>query len=267
MTTPNVPYRFEFEVEVPGSAEQVWDAVATANGISSWMMETELDEREGGRVVFHMGPDDSSEGTVTGWEPPHRIVYEEPSWAALAGQDPTSVTPLVTEFLVEASSGGTCVVKVVSSAFGQGAEWEQEFFDQMGKGWAPMFEHLRLYLTHFPGQQVTRLEAAVDVRGTPESAAGSVRRALGVEAPGETVEVIGAKGEVERVADDSVLLRLTDPVAGLLACFSYGTGEDTARLWVAGYLFSDTAAAYVEREQPKWQAWLEGLGLEVAKTG
>ena len=35
MTSPDVPHRFEIEVEVPGTPEQVWQAIATANGISS----------------------------------------------------------------------------------------------------------------------------------------------------------------------------------------------------------------------------------------
>ena len=48
MTTPNIPHRFEFEVEVPGTPEQVWQAIATAEGISSWMMPTELEPRVGG---------------------------------------------------------------------------------------------------------------------------------------------------------------------------------------------------------------------------
>jgi uncharacterized protein YndB with AHSA1/START domain len=148
MTTPDVPHRFELTVEVPGTPEQVWDAIATANGISSWMLPTELEEREGGTVVFHMGPEMSSKGTVTGWDPPRRLVYEEPEWYALVDQEP-NVTPLVSEFLVEATSGGTCVVRVVSSAFGTGADWEGEFFADMAKGWTPMFDHLRLYLTHF----------------------------------------------------------------------------------------------------------------------
>ena len=34
-TTPNVPYRLEFSVEVPGTPEQVWQAVATATGMSA----------------------------------------------------------------------------------------------------------------------------------------------------------------------------------------------------------------------------------------
>jgi uncharacterized protein YndB with AHSA1/START domain len=265
MTKPDVPHRFELTVEVPGTPEQVWDAIATAKGISAWMMTTDMEEREGGAVVFHMGPGASSEGAVTGWDPPRRFEYEEPYWAALAEQDPTTVTPLVTEFLVEARSGGTCVVRVVSSAFGTGADWEQEFFDQMAQGWTPMFEHLRLYLTHFPGQHVTSLEAGADIAGPPADAVSAIRRALGIDAVGQSVDARGATGIVEVIGEQNVLLRLTDPVAGLLAFYAFGAG-DTTKAGIGGYLFSDGAAKYVEREQPEWQAWLDRVAAESPAT-
>jgi uncharacterized protein YndB with AHSA1/START domain len=258
MTTPHVPLRLEFSVEVPGTPEQVWDAIATAHGITAWMMPTELEEREGGAVVFHMGPDSSSEGTVVRWDPPHRLVYEEPGWAELVDQDPTTVTPLASEFLVEATSGGTCVVKVVSSAFGSGADWEREFFDEMAKGWMPMFDHLRLYLTHFPGQRVTPFEAIVDVTTDPATAVATIRGALGVEEAGSPVSVLGAKAEVERIGDDNVLLRLTEPVPGLVSFFAYQP-PDATQVRLGGYLFSDDAPAYVEREALAWQGWLEDV--------
>ena len=54
-TTPNVPLRLELTFEMPGTPEQVWDAIATANGISAWFLPTDLEEREGGAVAFHMG--------------------------------------------------------------------------------------------------------------------------------------------------------------------------------------------------------------------
>src|ERR687891_698110 len=129
--TPNTPLRLEFEVEVPGTAEQVWHAIATGPGNTAWFLPTDIEERDGGALCFHMPPDGDSPGTVTGWDPPRRFAYEEPNWASLAGREGAPVTPLATEFLVEARSGGTCVVRVVSSAFGSGADWENEFFDEM----------------------------------------------------------------------------------------------------------------------------------------
>ena len=76
MTTPDVPLRLEFEIEVPGTPEQVWDALATAAGISAWFLPTDSDERLGGRLVTHMGPEDTP-ADIVGWDPPHRFAYEE----------------------------------------------------------------------------------------------------------------------------------------------------------------------------------------------
>ncbi len=38
------------EVAVPGSPEQVWQAIATGAGISTWFVPTDVQETEGGRI-------------------------------------------------------------------------------------------------------------------------------------------------------------------------------------------------------------------------
>ena len=262
-TTPDVPLRMELTFELPGTAEQVWEAIATANGISSWMLPTELEEREGGRVVFHMGDDIASEGTVTGWDPPRRLVYEEPDWPALAGHAGAAVTPLVSEFLVEARSGGSCVLRVVTSGFGTGAEWEREFFDDMARSWAPTFDVLRLYLTHFPGQRVTSLSASAPVGGRAADVLDAMRAELGGGAVGDRVECRGHVGEVALASDMGVVVRVTEPVPGFLSFFAHDRGDEGAVAALEGHLFSDGAAAYVERERPAWDAWLADLGATV----
>jgi uncharacterized protein YndB with AHSA1/START domain len=265
--TPDVPLRMEIAVEVPGTPEQVWDAIATGNGITSWFMPTDLEEREGGAILFHMG-DDESPGTVTGWEPPHRFAIVEEEWSALTGHEDAAVTPLVSEFLVEAKSGGTCVLRVVSSAFGTGADWEQEFFDDMEKEWRPYFENLRLYLTHFPGQKVTPLMVSATVEGPLDAVWSAVRKDLGVEAVGQEVSARGMVGIVERlgVAPEisALLLRLSEPVPGFLGLSAHGPAEGPVITFIVGYFFSDDAAAYVEREEPAWKSWIEGFAVRVA---
>jgi uncharacterized protein YndB with AHSA1/START domain len=258
MSTPDVPLRMALDFELPGTPEQVWAAIATADGISSWFLRTEVEQHEGGAIVTYMGEDGSSPGTVTGWDPPHRFAYEEPGWAAIMGHEGAPVTPLATEFLVEARSGGTCVVRVVSSAFGVGAEWEREAFENMEKGWAPFFQLLRLYLAHFAGQRATRLSVDADLPGSPEAVASAMRQALAVEAPGQPVNARGLAGNVEQIGEDHVLLRLTDPVPGYVAFFAYDKGNGTSGAQIQGYLFSGDAPAYVERERPAWKAWLDG---------
>jgi uncharacterized protein YndB with AHSA1/START domain len=260
---PDVPLRVELTFELPGTAEQVWQAIATGNGITSWFMPTDLEEREGGTIVTHMG-ETSSPGKVTGWEPHRRFAYEEPEWAALAGHEGADVSPLVTEFLIEAQSGGTCVLRVVSSAFGTGADWEEEFLVEMEKGWRPFFDRLRLYLVHFPGQQVTPLEAGQTVKGSGAGVLAAMRKSLGVEEVGQSVDARGLAGQVERIGESEMLLRVTDPVPGFLGFVAYSTGEDEAMALVQGHLFSAAAPAFVERERPGWQEWLEGLAIPAA---
>lgn len=260
MSTPDVPLRLDMTFELPGTAEQVWDAIATARGISSWFLPTDVDEREGGAIVLHMG-DEHSPGTVTGWDPPRRFAYEETEWARLMGHDGAPVTPMATEFLIEARSGGTCVVRVVTSAFGAGADWEREAFESMEKGWTPFFQHLRLYLEHFAGQRATRLAVAADMPGSPERAVSAMRRAIGIGKPGQRVVARDLGGQVDRIQDDHLLLLLTDPMPGYLALYAYDKGDGVSGAEVGGYLFAADADEYVEREQPAWQAWLTGLAV------
>jgi uncharacterized protein YndB with AHSA1/START domain len=262
MTNPDVSHRFELELEVPGTPEQVWRAIATAEGITSWMLPTELDARPGGVLTFHMGPDAESSGRVRVFEPVRRFVYEE-DWATLVGHAGADVSPLVTEFVVEARSGGTCVVRVVTSAFGTGADWENEFFEEMGKGWAPMLDNLRLYLTYFPDQHATSLFAAATFPATPEAVIAAVHRELAVGAVGDPVDVRGLHGRLERMIDRyHLLLRVDDPLRGFLSFFAFGAAEESA-IHLVGHLFGADAPGYVEREQPAWQSWLEGVATDV----
>ena len=100
----------QVEVEVPGTPEQVWQAIATGPGVSSWFVPTEVDERDGGKVVSHFGPGMDSIATTTAWEPPHRFAAESHDLGPNA-------PPMATEWIVEARSGGVCVVRVVHSLF------------------------------------------------------------------------------------------------------------------------------------------------------
>jgi uncharacterized protein YndB with AHSA1/START domain len=265
MTEPDVPLRLELSFELPGTPEQVWDAIATAHGISSWFLPTDLEERDGGSVCFHMGDEDSSPGTVTGWDPPRRFAIVEPEWAALGGQDPASVTPMATEFLVEARSGGTCVVHIVSSAFGSGADWEQEFFDEMEKGWLPFFDNLRLYLTHFPGQRATSLTVSAPVAGDAGRVWSALRQAVGATELGSVVDVRGLTGRVVRLGGPpaalELLVQLDGPMPGFVGFSTYEQDAGVATASIQGYLFSPEAAAYVAQERDSWKVWLAGLAV------
>ncbi|NHC16539.1 SRPBCC family protein [Motilibacter deserti] len=261
MTTPDVPLRGEKTIELPGTPEQVWQAIATAEGLKAWMVPAELEEREGGAVRFELGVGVESRGTVTGWDPPRRLEYSEPDWATMGGPEDAVVTPLVSEFLIEARSGGTCVLRVVSSAFGTGADWEREYFEEMMSGWLPMLDTLRLYLEHFPGQRAAYMNVQADLPGGPEAVNAALRGAVGADAPGQSAGVRGHKGEAETVTEGSLLLRVSDPVPGFLNFYIWPRDDGITTAGVTGYLYGEDAAGYVEREEPEWKAWLQGLAV------
>jgi uncharacterized protein YndB with AHSA1/START domain len=148
VTNPEQPdrveHRMERTYEVAATPEQVWDAIATADGIAAWMVPTRLDPRIGGAVSFDVGSF-WSHGVVTDYTPNHRFAYVEP-WPTIGNHDLSSVTPIATEFLIETASGGSCVIRVVSSAYGSGADWENEFFAEMVDGWIAMLDK---FATHF----------------------------------------------------------------------------------------------------------------------
>lgn len=255
-----VPYHLEFAVHVPGTPEQVWDAIATAKGMSAWFMPTRMEERVGGLLRFDMGPEMGSDGVVTEWDAPRKIVYQE-DWAALMGVGEDQLSALTSEFVVEAQSGGTCIVRVTSSGFGTGAEWEAGFWESMGENWKPYFEHLRLYLSDFAGQEASNLEASAVLPQAADDLWVTVRRAAGLVDEGEPFAVNGSAGIVTTAGARRALVRVTEPVHGMLslAVFDDGMEEGTAVAEARGYFFGAEAPGYVEREQPSWKAWLESL--------
>jgi uncharacterized protein YndB with AHSA1/START domain len=266
MTTPDVPHRFELTLEVPASADQVWHAIATGDGVSSWFLPHEIEGRVGGRFVAHMGEDLSSTGHVTGWEPPRRFAFEE-DWATLVGHPEADVTPLATEFLVEARSGGSCVVRVVSSAFGTGADWEGEFFEEMGRYWEPFFDLLRLYAGRFAGQRAATRTVDAEIVAPQGAVARAMQAALGVTAPGQPLAALGLVGTTVRVHDAYILVEVTAPVAGYASLAALPAGPDKAdrtAAQVKAWLFGPDAETALDEAAPAWQAWLAGLPVTEA---
>ena len=167
----------QVEVEVPGTPEQVWQAIATGPGVGAWFVPTEMDGRVGGTVTSHFGGGMDSVSTITEWDAPHRFV-KEGSWGPNA---PT----VATEWTVEARGGGTCIVRVVHSLFAETDDWDNQLTG-VESGWPSFFRILRLYLEHFAGQPSSQIQLLAmprgrgrmgEARGRPESRGGSAGRA------------------------------------------------------------------------------------------
>lgn len=247
----------QIECEVPGAPDQVWQAIATGPGISSWLFPTQVEERAGGAIEFDMGSGMKSSGTVTVWQPPQRFCYEEPGWAENA-------PPLVTEFVIEPQSGGTCRVRLVSSLSTSKDEWDHHL-EGMKKGWPPYFAVLRLYLSYFAGQP----SAPIRLLQTTDAAEAEIWQrmihALGVAGSGVgqplRVDESGGPsltGTIESLGERELIARVEGPLPGIVL-MNVGTWEGRVHAAVGFYCYGEHAAALAARHEPEWARWLEQL--------
>jgi uncharacterized protein YndB with AHSA1/START domain len=248
----------ELRFEVPGSPEDVWQAIATGPGISAWFTPSEVDERVGGKVTFQMGGGMESTGSVTIWQPNELFAYEEPTWLEGA-------PPLATEFHIQAQSGGTCIIRLVHSLFTDSQEWDEQF-DGFAKGWPPYFEVLRRYLADYRGLVCSSVRLMGTSNKSEEAAWMELRQLLGIagKTPGEAYQTQIAdrevRGEVLRTATDpnsfcEALLRVTEPAPGLAvvgACLWGGN----VQVALGFFFYGDRGATVVPAIQVKFEAWM-----------
>jgi uncharacterized protein YndB with AHSA1/START domain len=246
------------EVEVPGTPEEVWRAIATGPGISSWFVPSQVEERVGGAVTASFGPGMDSVSTITAWDPPRRFAAD--SRDDMGPGDPT----VATEWIVEARSGGTCVVRVVHGWFA-GSDDRDAQFEGHEHGWAAFFRILRLYLAHFRGQPCSAFQL-MGVGAEPKSRAwDALTGSLGLTGAAVGQRVTSSAGApplaglVERAGQpeypEELLLRLEEPAPGLAHLFAMPMGG-RIYLPIRIYLYGDQAPAAAARAEPLWQAWM-----------
>jgi uncharacterized protein YndB with AHSA1/START domain len=248
----------QVEVEVPGTPEEVWQAIATGPGISAWFAPAEFEERDGKPVTMttNFGPGMESRSVVTAWDAPRTFASEADGWS------PGS-PPIATEWSVEARAGGVCVVRVVQSLFASTDDWDDQLIGTEA-GIPGAFRVLRIYLTHFRGQRSAFMQFMVPVAGTPADAWATLTTALGFNGAGVGqgwAVPVGAPalgGVVEHVnqSPPGALLRLDEPGPGTAVLFTMDFGESVMAAF-SFYLYGDQAAANVAREMPRWQAWIQ----------
>jgi uncharacterized protein YndB with AHSA1/START domain len=260
----------QVEVELPGTPEQIWRAIATGPGISAWFCPTDLEERNGGKMVMHMAPGMDSEATITVWEPPKRLAADAPGWMP-------DMPPVATEWTIEARPGGTCLVRVVHSLFASTDDWDNQL-EGTESGWPGFFRILRLYLLHYPGQPCSSIQAMAMGSGDAMDAWKKLAGALGLEKATVGQKVGGAGGapvfagtvEMEENAKDhhGLLVRLEQPAPGLASLGAVNCSGMVMAM-ITFYLYGDRAHAAAQRDTQPWQEWLAKLfpQAEAAGTG
>ena len=249
----------QVETEVPGTPEQVWKAIGSAEGISSWFVPARIDTDANGQpkqLVLHFGPGMDSVKDITVWDPPHRFAAE--------GELGPGAPKMATEWIVEGRSGGTCIVRVVHHLFASTDDWDDQL-EGMESGWPAFFNILRLWLTHFQG----RPGSSFNVMGTSSDSEPDVWRSLlatlgltnsspgaPIQTPADSPQLTGV---VETVGiakhPNGMLLRIDGPAPGILSMGAHTMGGMTCAVFCF-YFYGERAAAAVAEQEPMWTTWM-----------
>jgi uncharacterized protein YndB with AHSA1/START domain len=255
----------QVEVEVPGTPEEVWQAIATGPGISSWFVPTRMEERQGGEIVSNFGPGMDCPATITAWEAPRRF-------AAEATMGPPGSPTVATEWIIEARAGGKCLVRVVHSLFASTDDWDNQL-DGLEKGWPPIFRILRRNLESFKGMACSAMQIISFYSDSTSNAWEKLGGDLGLlkvaegqkwSAPDGFPRMTGVSLG-QGMNSSTVLLRIDTPVPGTAYIGIFPCGG-MVQVYLAIYLYGAEAKAAVERDEPTWQKWM-GERFPMAQTG
>ena len=255
---PNGRRSISVEVEVPGTPEEVWDAIATGPGISKWFVPAQVEPHVGGKMTLNFGPGMDSVSEVTAWEAPHRF-------SAISNGMGPNAPEMATEWTVEARDGGTCTVRVVHSLFAETDEWDDQIGGMEG-GWPSFFAVLRMYLSHYKGQPGAHFQVMAPVAGTTVEGWRALMGKLGMPPLSAGVRVQAQEGTaplagvVEKVGPEShpnqMIVRLDEPSPGAAVLTTCGMGEQS--FFVGSFYFFGPGATEGLKAEKAWQDWLGG---------
>jgi uncharacterized protein YndB with AHSA1/START domain len=246
----------QVEVEVQGTPEEVWRAIATGPGVSAWFVPTKIEEREGGQIVSNFGPGMECPATITSWEALKRFIAE-------SEMGPPGSPKVATEWTIEARAGGKCIVRVVHSLFASTDDWDNQL-DGLEKGWPAIFRILQRYLETFKSGACSAMQF-VSISTEPAAKTweklggelGLLKIAEGQKwsAPDGFPCLAGVSLGLGMTAD-TVLLALDTPVRGTAYIGAFPCGG-MAQVYMAIYLYGAGARAGAERDEPIWQKWID----------
>jgi uncharacterized protein YndB with AHSA1/START domain len=237
------------EMALDADPEQVWDAIATGPGLDSWFMgRNAVEPGDGGTVRTAFG-NYTPVSTVTAWEPHRRLAHH-------SGEDEDGRF-VAYEFLIEGRGHGSTVLRVVTSGFLPGDDWQDEY-EAMTLGSEMFLRTLATYVRHFAGRVATPITAFGPPTADWELARATLHGALELTA---TV----AEGNRARIAPPG--LQPVDGVVYFTNAHTLGLRtEDALYRFFRGLHGTMTAmhhlfAEDVDREAAEraWQGWLHRL--------
>ncbi len=179
--------KHEIEVALDVTPEQAWEAVTEADKLTAWFApEVRVTPGVGGSITMSWGMGMEATAPISIWEPGKRV-----GWIEGEGSE----YPKTIEFQVEAKAGGTSVVRLVHSGFGEGASFDAEF-DSVYGGWHTFLAMLRYGAPRFARAKsltVSQLQIGVE----PKTATWErMCRLMGITSLAEGSEYTASIGDI-----------------------------------------------------------------------
>ncbi|MDJ0341905.1 SRPBCC domain-containing protein [Streptomyces sp. H10-C2] len=245
-----MPKQFEIirEFEVQATPEQVWEAITT--GTAGWLWPLEYEPREGGAAPFG--------GTVTAWDPPHRLTGRVESPEGVENQTFNQL-----DHVIEPREGGRAWVRYVHSGIFVD-DWDNQY-DGADKHTDFYLHTLRQYLEFFPGRTAAYAAAEGPAASTAPDAFEVLGRALGLadDASAGTKVRVGLPGPdaVDAVIDyrnaNFIGLRTGDALYRFFGRNAFG-----APIGIVVHRFgtgADSDSDSTKATERAWQKWIDGL--------
>jgi uncharacterized protein YndB with AHSA1/START domain len=236
------------EVELDSTEAQVWEAIATGPGISSWFMGPhEVEPRAGGKITLTIG-DFVQQSTITTWNPPKRLAYR--------GDEGADGSFHAIEYLIEACDSGSTVLRFVHSGF-LSDHWDAEYEDKTSHGWDMYLHTLTQYLVYFTGRPGTYVYAEGSKAAEGQDAWTVITEALELTGPVGKGDRVWLTPEglapIEGVVDYAIpQFREFLGVRGNDGLYRFHGGGD--QISVGHHLFAEDVDG--GEAVKAWQAWL-----------
>jgi uncharacterized protein YndB with AHSA1/START domain len=161
--------RLDFEVTVPAPVGDVWQALTTSEGTSTWLWrDTEVDLRVGGNWLVKYPGGSTGGGTILEIVPQQRLAI-----AAMAPEEFPTVRRERTRAVFElraADSAQATVVHLTQTGWKSGGEWDKAY-DYLADGDAELLNNLRQRFVSGPFDW-----DAIMKQMEPEQSAASAKR-------------------------------------------------------------------------------------------
>ncbi|MET0425798.1 MAG: SRPBCC domain-containing protein [Actinoplanes sp.] len=221
-------FEHHHEATVHATPDQVWDAIATGPGISTWFIgRTDI---QGDTIHTTFGDAAMPTGAITTRNPPHHLAHR--SDTAPDGRF------VAYEYLIEGNDHAATTLRAVTSGFLPGDDWADEY-EAMHHGTDLFFATLTEALNHFPGRTATPLVAFGPPVTDWPATWSALHEALGLPPAPTAGDQAKDGSQVYHVNPHALALRTPDALhryqrgfhGALIAAHSLYTGDADPRRW------------------------------------